>query len=105
RPPWHFECVLPLYPRPRWPSARTVHQRLFHRRSRSRAVALVAEGPAPADLVGRAGAALLVRAGLALRGPIRTRAGLCRRCHDRGLGAVMTRLSFTLAPCCSDWQC
>ena len=85
RPPRHLECVLPLHPRPRRPSPRTLHQRLLHRRSRPRAAALVAEGPAPANAVGRAGAALLVRAGLAVHGTGGARTGLCRRCHDCGL--------------------
>jgi len=75
---------------PRRSSPRTLHQRTIFGRSRSRAAALVAEGPAPANAVGRAGAALMVRAGLALHGQaVREPAFVAGR-HDCGLGQRRT---------------
>ena len=71
RPPRHLQRVLPLCARPRRPPPRALHQRLFHHGPRPRAAALVAARSAPADAVGRAGAALLVRGGLALLRPDR----------------------------------
>ena len=75
RPPRHFQRLLPLCPRSRRPPDRDLHLRLPDRGPRPRADALVAEGPAAPDAVGRAGAALLVRGGLALR--------RARRCANR----------------------
>ncbi len=88
RPPRHFKCVFSLYPRPRRPSPGTLHQRLFHRGSRPRTVALVAQGSAAANAMGRARAALVVRTGLAIYGTGDTRTAVCRRCHDCRLESI-----------------
>src|ERR1700737_375584 len=55
---------------------------------------MVAEGPAAANAVGRARAALLVRAGVAVSGPGDPRTAVCRRCNDCGLGCAV-RMSST----------
>src|ERR1019366_8573870 len=90
RPPRHFKCVFSLCPRPRWPSPRALHQRLLHHGPRSRADALVAEGPAAADAVGRSRAAFLVRTGIAVSGTGDPRTAVCRRCHYCGLGCTIS---------------
>ena len=82
-PSRHFKRVLSLCPRSRRTPPRTLHQRLLHHGPRSRADALVAEGPAAANAMGRAGAALLVRAGIAVPRTEGARSLVCRRRHDR----------------------
>src|SRR5262249_8149561 len=86
RAPRHLERLLPLHPRSRRPSPRALHKRLFHHGPRSFADALVAERPPSADIVGRAGAALLVRRGIAVCRPKSPRSPVRRRRHGRGLG-------------------
>src|SRR4029077_18076216 len=85
RPPRHFQRVFPLHSRSRRPSARALHQRLFYRGSRPRTAALVAQGSAAANAVGRACAALLVRAGFAVHGPAGPRTAVRRRRDGFGL--------------------
>ena len=75
RPARHLQRVLSLYPRSGRPPHRAVHQRLPHGRSRPRAVALVADRSAAADLVGPSGAEVVVRGGFRVPVGAGSRAG------------------------------